>query len=166
MQIEIEIEDARWNALNLAGLAETAAIAVLLDQALETEAVTLSVLGCDDSRIAELNDKHRGKPCATNVLSWPAEDRGAEDAGGVPLSLVPDIFGETALGDLAIAYETCLRESEEQGKPPRNHVSHLLVHGILHLMGYDHTRDEDALLMEQIEIRILERMGIVNPYEV
>ena len=74
------------------------------------------------------------------------------------------MFGEIALGDIAIAWETCAREAAEQGKAIENHVTHLLVHAILHLLGYDHIHDEDAALMEQIEIRLLESEGIINPY--
>jgi len=69
------------------------------------------------------------------------------------------------LGDIAIAFGTCEREAADQGKPLRDHVTHLLVHGTLHLLGYDHVRDGDAALMEATEIRILADMGLANPYE-
>ena len=68
------------------------------------------------------------------------------------------------LGDIAIAFDTCARESEAAGKPMRDHVTHLLVHGVLHLLGYDHIRDKDAALMEGLEVEILGKLGLSNPY--
>ena len=164
MDIDLEIEASGWEALDLPALAERAATLVLDDHGLDPEICSLSILACDDARIAELNGEFRAKAQATNVLSWPAEERGAERPGAPPARPAPDIFGEIPLGDLAIAYETCTREAADQGKPLENHVTHLLVHAILHLLGYDHIRDEDAQLMEEIEIRLLESQGIVNPY--
>ncbi|PTV97740.1 putative rRNA maturation factor [Rhodobacter aestuarii] len=165
MQIEVDIEDPRWESLDLAARSEVAARAVLADLGVAPEGVTLSVLGCDDARIAELNEEFRGKPTPTNVLSWPAEERGAEAPGGVPERPVADVFGEIELGDIAIAYETCAREAQEAGKSVHDHVTHLMVHGVLHLLGYDHIRDADAQLMESCEVRILAALGISNPYE-
>src|SRR5262249_55498100 len=93
----------------------------------------LSVLLCDDEAIAHLNAKWRGKHKSTNVLSFPAP----------PLqSAVPD--GKIPLGDIAIAYETLAREAEENGKTLSEHLSHLVVHGFLHLLGYDHHMDDEA----------------------
>ena len=165
IQIDIDLEDPRWATLDLATLAARAAMGVAADRALAPDQCELSVLGCDDARIAELNAEFRGKPAPTNVLSWPAEERGVDVPGQVPAAPVPDMFGMIAFGDVAIAYETCLREAEEQQKTAQDHVTHLLVHAILHLLGYDHIDDQDAALMEETERRILDRMGIVNPYE-
>jgi probable rRNA maturation factor len=69
-----------------------------------------------------------------------------------------------SLGDIAIAFETCARESEEQGKPMADHVTHLIVHGVLHLLGYDHVEEEDAAVMEALEVRILASLGVSDPY--
>lgn len=164
MEIDLEIADPRWEALGLEDLAARAARLVLEDRGIAPGLCHLSVLACDDARIAELNAEFRDKPKATNVLSWPAEERGAEEAGAGPALPSPDVFGEIELGDLAIAYETCAREAGEQGKTPADHTLHLLIHATLHLLGYDHIRDADAELMEQIEIRLLESVGIRNPY--
>jgi probable rRNA maturation factor len=69
-----------------------------------------------------------------------------------------------SLGDIAIAWETCAREAVEQDKPMAEHVTHLIVHGVLHLLGYDHIEDEDAALMEGLEVRILASLGVSDPY--
>ncbi|MFZ5751700.1 MAG: rRNA maturation RNase YbeY [Pseudomonadota bacterium] len=159
-------EDARWEAFGLADLAEAAARAVLADRALDPDDFEISLLGCSDARIAELNEDFRGKPQPTNVLSWPSHERGADTDGGLPHPPVAGLPGmPQELGDIAIAWETCEREAAEQGKPMRDHVTHLLVHGVLHLLGFDHMRDGDAALMEAAEVRILASMGMANPYE-
>ncbi|MFW2541420.1 rRNA maturation RNase YbeY [Primorskyibacter sp. 2E107] len=152
------LEDDRWARADLPGLAERAAGAVLSHLGIETEH-EIAVLGCDDARIAELNAQFRDKPTPTNVLSWPSEDLSAEDPGGDPLE--PEM---EELGDIAIAFETCEREADEQGKPMADHVTHLIVHAVLHLLGYDHVRDADATVMESLEVVILGKMGLPDPY--
>jgi probable rRNA maturation factor len=163
--VETVIEDARWEAFGLAGLAEQAGRAALVALGLPREGFAISLMGCDDARIATLNADFRGKPVPTNVLSWPSDERGAEVAGEAPD--VPDP-GEAEdpnpLGDIAIAWDTCAREADEQGKSMRDHVVHLLVHGVLHLLGYDHVEDDDAVLMEALEVRILANLGVSDPY--
>lgn len=159
-------EDARWEAFGLDPLAEEAARITLTALGLGPADYAISLLGCDDARIAALNADFRGKPQPTNVLSWPSEERGAEADGGAPERPEPGVPGlPEELGDIAIAWETCERESEEQGKAMRDHVTHLLVHGVLHLLGYDHIRDKDAALMEGLETGILASMGLQDPYE-
>ena len=164
--VETVIEDTRWEAFGLAALAERAGRAVLAGLDLPGEGFAISLMGCDDARIAVLNADFRGKPQPTNVLSWPSDERGAERDGGPPHRprRGPDEMPEE-LGDIAIAYETCAQEAAAQGKPVKDHVTHLLVHGTLHLLGYDHVRDGDAALMEGLEAKILQGMGIANPYE-
>lgn len=164
--VDTLIEDPRWEALGLGDLAETAALAALAGAGLSVTGFEISLLACDDRRIAELNADFRGKPQPTNVLSWPSDERGAVRDGAVPLRPSPGPEGmPQELGDIAIAFETCEREAAEQGKPVKAHVTHLLVHGTLHLLGYDHLRDGDATLMEGLEAKILMGMGIANPYE-
>ena len=164
MSIDIDIEDSRWTALGLEGQADAAAQAVLAAHGLRPEICEISLLACDDARIAVLNTEFRGKATATNVLSWPATDLSAEAAGGEPARPQPDFTGEIALGDIAIAFDTCQREAAEAGKPLADHVLHLIVHGLLHLLGYDHIRDPDATLMERVEVEILGRLGVDDPY--
>ena len=164
---DIVTEDPRWDAADLASLAEKAACNALKSLDIPVEGYEIAVLGCDDARIAELNADFRDKPAPTNVLSWPAFELAPEEEGGTPVPPPPPdpLMGE-ALGDIAIAYETCLREAEEAGKPFADHVTHLVVHGVLHLLGYDHVRDRDATLMEGLESDILGKMGIPDPYRV
>lgn len=160
--IETMIEDARWKDLALDRLAQGAAVATLGHLGLDPEAWDIAVLGCDDARIAALNTEFRDKPSPTNVLSWPSEDRAPDLDGAVPLA--PDAGPDPELGDIAISYDTCLREAVTGGIAPDHHVTHLLVHGILHLLGYDHIRDKDATLMERTEVEILGKMGVPDPY--
>ncbi|WGW05463.1 rRNA maturation RNase YbeY [Tropicibacter oceani] len=153
------IEDARWDQAGLETLAEQAAQAVLRHLGIAEEDHEIAVLGCDDTRIAALNADFRGKPTPTNVLSWPSEDLSAEIPGENPLP--PEL---PELGDIAIAFQTCEREAQEQGKPFADHVTHLVIHAVLHLLGYDHIRDADATLMEGIEVAILGKLGVPDPY--
>ena len=159
MAIDVILEEPAWAELGLAELAETSSEAALLHVGLRPEDWEISLLGCNDAKIAQLNADFRGKPVPTNVLSWPSEER-AGATGEVPA--LP--AGDPELGDIAIAYETCIKEAENGNKLPQNHVIHLVVHGVLHLLGYDHERDADADLMEGVEIAILERLGVPNPY--
>jgi probable rRNA maturation factor len=162
--VDVLVEDPRWKAMGLVSLAEKAAQAALEHLGLKPSCFEISLLACSDARIAALNADFRGKPAPTNVLSWPSEERGADAPGGQPY--LPTAHGEDAeeLGDIAIAYETCRREAEQAGRDPSAHVCHLLVHGVLHLLGYDHMTEEDAALMEGLEVEILATMGIDDPY--
>ncbi len=164
MNLELTIEDDRWGRLE--PLARRAVSAVLGHAGLDAELCEVSVLGCDDARIADLNAEFRDKATPTNVLSWPAEDLSPEQAGQTPPLPEPDFTGEIVLGDVAISYDTCMHEAQQAGKSLDDHVTHLIVHGVLHLLGYDHIRDPDATLMERVEVEILGKMGIDDPYRV
>jgi probable rRNA maturation factor len=162
---DIVIEDPRWEEAALDGLAESAAVNTLEYLGFPIGGYEIAVLACDDARIADLNAEFREKPTPTNVLSWPSDDLSAEEDGDTPLPPAPPdpTMGES-LGDIAIAYDTCLREADAAGKTMTDHVTHLIVHGVLHLLGYDHVRDRDATLMEGLETKILGKMGIADPY--
>ncbi len=163
--VETVPEDPRWQAFGLDRLAEAAARATLAGLGIAPDGFVLSLLGCDDARIAVLNAEFRGKPVPTNVLSWPAQERGSEFAGEDPEPPEPGPADDPEpLGDIAIAWETCMAEAQAQGKTPEAHVTHLIVHGVLHLLGYDHVEDEDADLMEGHEVRILASLGLSDPY--
>lgn len=163
--VDCIIEDPRWEALGLDPLAQSAVIAALHHLGLPQTGFTLCLMGCDDARIAVLNADFRGKPQPTNVLSWPSDDRAPPRPGAnppLPQPGPPDMPEE--LGDIAIAYDTCAREAEAAGLPMPDHVTHLVVHGFLHLLGYDHITDEDAELMERHEVGILATLGVNDPY--
>ena len=163
--VDIVIEDDRWEAFGLEALADRAIRAAMDEVGLQPLGFTLCLMGCDDARILELNGDFRGKAKPTNVLSWPSDERRATAEGGVPDAPEPgDDDDAESLGDIAISYDTCALEATEAGKPMADHVTHLVVHGFLHLLGYDHIRDADATLMEATEVRILARLGLSDPY--
>jgi probable rRNA maturation factor len=163
--VDLVIEEPRWEQIGLAALARTACEATLDGLDLTSTQYEIALLACDDARIAALNGDFRDKPQATNVLSWPAIDLGAEVEGDRPRP--PAQAGDTgpvALGDMAISYDTCMAEARAQNKPTADHVTHLLVHGCLHLLGYDHVFEKDACLMEGLEVSILAKLDISDPY--
>jgi probable rRNA maturation factor len=121
----------------------------------ETGDAELAVMLTDDAGIRTLNHNWRGIDKATNVLSFPA----LQPTGAVTPDDAPRM-----LGDIAIAYQTTRREADEEQKPFDHHLSHLAVHGFLHLIGYDHENDDDAEAMEGFEREILAELGIPDPY--
>jgi len=149
------IEDPRWEAAAVPAAAERAGRAVLQAAGRDPGLHEVALLLGDDGRIAALNAQFRGRAQPTNVLSWPAF------AGPVP---DPEQEEPLFLGDLALGYETCAREAEAAGIGLADHAAHLVVHGILHLLGHDHAEDIEAEAMEAIESRVLAGLGIANPY--
>ena len=148
-EIEIVEDDGDWSRVsNLDGIIEDAARAAILagSDGLQTAFVTIAL--SSDAIVADLNERFRGKAKPTNVLSFPA----GGDAS------------DAQLGDIIMALETVEREALEQGVPFEHHVQHLVVHGVLHLLGYDHETTADAERMETIEIEILSKLGVANPY--
>jgi probable rRNA maturation factor len=147
--IAAECWQAQADAENIVQRAIAAAASCVELPADETE---VAVMLTDDARIRDLNREWRGQDKATNVLSFPA----AQPPGATPQPLM--------LGDIAIAYETTRNEAEAEGKPFQNHLSHLAIHGFLHLLGYDHLDDDEAEEMEGLERDILAKLGIADPY--
>ena len=138
--ITLVVEDPGWRRhrglqARLKQAAETAARAVKLRGA-------ITILLADDARLKSLNHAFRGKSRPTNALSFPSADG----------------------GDVAIAHGVVTREAKEQGKRFADHAIHLTVHGVLHLAGLDHITPEDAKVMEPLEVKILKRLGIADPY--
>ena len=144
------IEDAGdWTALgDCAAIIQAAAAAVARQPKIVSGEVHVCVALSSDANVAALNGQFRGKPTPTNVLSFPA-GTGAEPG---------------FLGDIVLAGETVAREASEQATPLAHHIQHLVAHGVLHLLGFDHESETDAERMEALEIEILARLGIANPY--
>jgi probable rRNA maturation factor len=165
--IEVVIECDLWNDFELAEIATQTFDKVVAGLQMPKGPYEISILACDDARIAVLNTEFRGKETATNVLSWPSYDLQSEEEGQSPETPPPAKSGDpyVSIGDIAIAYETCMQEASEGGIEPVHHITHLLMHGMLHLLGYDHETDADAELMENLETDLLARMGIGNPYQ-
>ncbi|NBC88625.1 MAG: rRNA maturation RNase YbeY [Alphaproteobacteria bacterium] len=162
MVLEVVIEDARWAGAGLETIGAEALAAVLARRGLTAADATL--LAASDARVARLNADFRGKPAPTNVLSWPSRDLGPPEPGAPPPLPRPDATGDLYLGDIALAWETCAREAAAAGRPISAHATHLVVHAILHLLGYDHIFDQDADLMERLEVEILSTLGVPDPY--
>jgi probable rRNA maturation factor len=166
MMLEIALDaDEEWDSSrSWPLLARKAAEAAIAESAfpdlIESErAVELSVTLTSDEHVRELNAKWRNKDKPTNVLSFPMADE--LDLGRANVSGM-----ELLLGDIVLAHGVCEAEAAEKGVPLEQHATHLMVHGTLHLLGYDHHKDSEAADMEAREVRALERLGIANPYEV
>lgn len=146
--IDIEVEEAAWTyaEADAEALVRRAAEAVLKwEGAADDEGVT--ILLTDDASVQALNARFRDKDKPTNVLSFPAPPN-----------------PEKHLGDVALAFGVCDREAREQGKPLGHHLQHLVAHGVLHLLGYDHMTDEEAEAMEGLERIVLAGLGVPDPY--
>ncbi|MEM9232994.1 MAG: rRNA maturation RNase YbeY, partial [Pseudomonadota bacterium] len=152
IELEIVLEDARWQDFDTESILEQSVTSLTAERPEGLRAGEISLLFTSDAAVQVLNRDWRGKDRPTNVLSFPAEDFPALE--GVP----------TPLGDIALAYETCVREATEKEISVEDHLAHLILHGILHLLGYDHLMDEDAAEMEGLERRLLARLGIADPY--
>ncbi|HEY3487235.1 MAG TPA: rRNA maturation RNase YbeY [Gammaproteobacteria bacterium] len=117
---------------------------------LGNSASSVCIAVVDEQESGAMNAKYRGQQKATNVLSFPLE--------------LPDYVAEAALGDVVICAPVVEREAHAQGKPVAAHWAHMVVHGMLHLQGYDHATDEEAAAMESLETRILRDLGFADPY--
>lgn len=165
--VDLIVEDPGWERAlpDLHAIATRASELALEAAGLSADEFAVALLACDDSRIAALNAGFRGKPRATNVLSWPAFPLSAAIPGAPPARPpASSRRGRTPLGDVAIALQTVVREAEGDSVPLKNHALHLILHGCLHLLGYDHETPDDAELMEGLERTALARAGIPDPY--
>ena len=146
--IEVEVEAEDWTDAvdDVEAVTERAAVA-----ALGSRAGGIVILLTDDETVRELNDRFRGRDRPTNVLSFPAAE-------------MPGVAAPLPLGDIVLAYGVCAREAAEQSKTLRNHLTHLVVHGVLHLLGRDHEDDVGAEAMEGEERAVLASLGVSDPY--
>ena len=126
---------------------------------LGTRAGELVIRIVDEAESAELNERYRGKSGPTNVLAFPADDIGVPGINMAEIGAVP-------LGDLVICAAVVAREAREQGKEPKAHWAHMVIHGCLHLTGYDHMNESEAAAMEARERELLAGLGIADPYVV
>jgi probable rRNA maturation factor len=159
LDLQISVEDDRWpdeEQLNTLCKRVLDAAAQLLateeKQPFPKQPCEVSLVFTDDAAIREINAEWRGKDKATNVLSFPA------------FPVTPGKMPGPMLGDIVIARETLEREAEELEKPFDDHLTHLMVHGFLHLFGYDHIEKDEAEKMEALETRILAGLGLSDPY--
>lgn len=156
VEIDIAIHAGDWAATfgeDLDGLITAAARAALIAGAHDGAPGEIAIALMDDAEIAALNAEWRGQSGPTNVLSFAL----AHDAEPMPGAVA-------ALGDVAIALETVLREAAETGKAPADHLAHLTAHGVLHLLGYDHEEDGEAAVMEAAERQAMRALGRPDPY--
>jgi probable rRNA maturation factor len=147
-KVDVLVESGRWSSAGKVKALLRRAVGAAAAE-LSTGGIELAIVLTDDSAIRLLNRQWRGIDKATNVLSFPTK----QTRGDPPL-----------IGDIVLAYETVAREAGDQGKPFADHLAHLVVHGYLHLLGYDHRREQDAEAMERLERAILRRLAIPDPY--
>ncbi len=164
MTLDIDIDaDPEWDSsTSWESLVRTAAEAAIAESAFPQLAqsergVELSVRLTGDDEVQALNSKWRGKEKPTNVLSFPQLER-------EEFASLAERGPELLLGDLVLARGVCASEAEEKRIPIEDHAAHLIVHGTLHLLGYDHADDSAAEEMESREVRALARLGIADPY--
>ncbi len=163
LEIELILEDQRWSEIDtdFTFLKEVSLLALSQEP---TKSASLAMKSphrlavlvmSDDASIKDLNKTFRGKDKATNVLSFPSTE-----------SLLPgEELEPVHIGDAILAYEYVVNEAEKEKKDIKSHISHLVIHGVLHLLGYDHETSEEAETMETLEIRLMKQLGLDNPYE-
>ena len=166
LDISFSLEAGDWEAAvtDVERLVEAAARAAFeaaeQPEILDGAPAEMSLVLADDALVQTLNRDYRDKDKPTNVLSFALLDD-LEDTDDV---LARDEGMPILIGDVILAFETVQREAREQGKSVEDHLTHLVIHGVLHLLGYDHQSDPDADRMERLETSILARMGIADPY--
>jgi probable rRNA maturation factor len=145
--VDIHVDDPRWRKVRglIGGLRRSAEIALTRGKARRSSSLT--ILLSSDQRLKELNRNFRGQNKPTNVLSFPSDDK-----------------DKVYLGDVALAYEVTAGEAKESGKRLVDHATHLAVHGVLHLLGFDHQTERAARKMEPLESEILCELGVADPY--
>ena len=153
IEIDLVVPCASWRRAlpAVAGLARAAATAALEQSGKPISQAELSLVLADDATVRELNARWRGKDAPTNVLAFASDE--------APVAGKPVL-----LGDVVLAFETVAAEAKAQGKRLADHLRHLVIHGVLHLLGYDHIEAAPAKRMEALETRILASLGVADPY--
>ncbi|MBO6548729.1 MAG: rRNA maturation RNase YbeY [Rhizobiales bacterium] len=163
LEIELILEDQRWSEIDtdFTFLKEASLLALSQEPTKSARLAMKSphrlavLVMSDDVSIRNLNKTYRGRDKATNVLSFPSTE-----------SLLPGEENEPVhIGDVILAYDYVSEEAKNEKKALQTHLSHLVVHGVLHLLGYDHETSEDAEAMETLEIKLMKQLGLENPYE-
>jgi probable rRNA maturation factor len=152
MNLEISVECDSWNVEKVELITKECADVVFSEVGLDGNNLEICFLFTDNEEMRVLNRTYRGIDKPTNVLSFPMETPLSEGSYCI-------------LGSIALAFEIIAQEAQDQGKSIRNHLQHLIVHGLLHLMGHDHVEESGIERMEALEISILGKLGIKNPYE-
>ncbi|MCK5384893.1 MAG: rRNA maturation RNase YbeY [Alphaproteobacteria bacterium] len=158
IEIDITIKDEHWGEVinDINALIHNIIAKTLHNRLTGIESAEISIVLADDFFIQELNKTYREKDKPTNVLSFPMTEKDELKNPAIPFC---------SLGDIILAYDTISREALEQNKLLSDHFTHMLVHGCLHLLHYNHQTDEEAKIMEKHEIDVLTQLGIKNPYE-
>tara|TARA_B100001250_G_scaffold384003_1_gene378403 strand:+ start:1980 stop:2471 length:492 start_codon:yes stop_codon:yes gene_type:complete len=161
VDLDVNYSDRRWHRFDFIKYMKLLFKADILLSKIKTREVAVSLLACNNNEIKELNYAFLGKNKSTNVLAWPTKHLATS------YELVKSDNGFTkraVLGDIAISFDYCLKESKASKKSFDEHCCHLLVHAVLHLIGYNHETGNEASKMQKMENRILSNMGICNIY--
>lgn len=165
IEIDFDLRDQKWadSLRDYQGISHQVVSIVLSEVGFSDlfEKIEIGVILTGDTEVQELNNDHRGYDKPTNVLSFPAHDISPKNFSEIKNTTADFIM----LGDIVFGYETVLMEAKTQGKDIAKHYAHLLVHSILHLLGFVHENDAEALEMEALEVRLLSKMNIASPYE-
>ena len=155
VSIDLCIDDESWTGVSDLEKKITLAVKAALSRLdMGTQPVGLTIVLGNNQRVKSLNAEWRDKQKPTNILSFPAPAHSKTDTG------------QAYLGDLILAYGVIFDEANEQRKPLATHLCHLIIHGVLHLLGFDHQNDDEAHDMEQMEIEAMATLGLSNPYQI
>ena len=169
MKADIVFKDRRWRILPLDEIASVSFNLVENDLLDSTDDFEISVLATNDFDLIQFNKQFRAQSRSTNILSWPEFNYKRVKPGGFPERVSKRLKyyeGPELLGNIAISFDQCSIEADKRNISFKDHITHLLIHGCLHLIGFDHENELDATLMEDIEKRLLLELGIKNPYKV
>jgi len=152
-ELELRIDDEGWNSIsNVSDVVDKAFSAAIATQPDVTQPLGVTIILADNEAVAQLNNQWRSKQKPTNILSFPA-----------PVGEKTEI-GNRYIGDMVLALAVIEQEAQEQGKALETHLCHLVIHGALHLLGYDHLNDNQACIMEDIERTAMKALGLADPY--